>query len=317
MDKPLVSIVIPLFNKLDWIPQTINSVVNQKYKNWECIIVDDGSTDGSFELVTSLTEKFPGNWRIVRQLNGGQSVARNRGLEISSGEYVALLDADDVWFPEKLSRQVDFLNTNKDVDLLFTSYVIFEDSLTKPFRYIRFKKAEDMILRWLQMLGFGGLIESTGMIRRSFFEREGLFDLNLSTSSGLDVSIRGLLNSKVAVLPSALVGYRLSDNQWHKRIDELSHNSFELSDRYGSKLGSMRRIRKLQQSYFLWNSSRGKGKNVLLREFISCIFKLDLNGIRMLNALVLRNLKSLALGWQHRRGLEVSILKAISPREEG
>ncbi len=313
MDKPLVSIVIPLFNKLDWITQTINSVVNQTYKNWECIIIDDGSTDGSFELVTSLTKQYPGNWQIVSQSNSGQSVARNRGIGISSGEYVALLDADDVWFPDKLSRQVEFLESNRDVDLLFTSYVIFEDGLTKSFRYIRFRGAEGMIMRWLQMSGFGGLIESTGMIRRSFFEREGLFDLKLSTSSGLDVSIRGLLNSKVAVLPSALVGYRLSDNQWHKRIDELSHNSFELSDRYGSKLGSMKRIRKLQQSYFLWNSSRGRGKSILLREFISCIFRLDLTGIRMLNALVLRNLKSLALGWQHRRNLEVSILKAISP----
>jgi glycosyltransferase involved in cell wall biosynthesis len=316
LDKPLVSIVIPLFNKLDWIPQTINSVVNQTYKNWECIIIDDGSTDGSFELVTSLTEKIPGNWRIVRQLNGGQSVARNRGLEISSGEYVALLDADDVWFPEKLSRQVEFLNTNKDVDLLFTSYVIFEDSLTKPFRYIRFKRAEDMILRWLQMLGFGGLIESTGMVRRSFFEKHGYFDLNLSTSSGLDVSLRGLLNSKVAVLDSALVGYRLSDNQWHKKLDELSNNCFELSDRYGHKFGSRKKIRSIQEAYFRWNLCRGKGKEVLLRELISSIFRLDPTGIRMLNALVLRNLKSLALGWQHRRALEISILKAISPSQE-
>ncbi len=313
MDKPLVSIVIPLFNKLDWIPETINSVVNQTYKNWECIIIDDGSTDGSFELVTSLTEKYPGNWRIVRQSNSGQSVARNRGIEISSGSYVALLDADDIWFADKLSRQVEFLNANKDVDLLFTSYVIFEESLTKPFRYVRFKSAEDMILRWLQMLGFGGLIESTGLIRRSFFEKQVFFDLNLSTSSGLDVSIRGLLHTKVAVLDSALVGYRLSDNQWHKKLDELSLNCFELSDRYEKNLGSTKKIRRLQESYFGWNLYRGKGKGVLFKELISCILRVDLIGIKMLNALVLRNLKSLALGWQHRRNLEDSIIKAISP----
>jgi glycosyltransferase involved in cell wall biosynthesis len=312
LDKPLVSIVIPLFNKLDWIPQTINSVVNQTYKNWECIIIDDGSSDGSFELVTSLTEKYPGNWRVVRQSNSGQSVARNRGLELSSGEYVALLDADDVWFADKLFRQVEFLNANKDVDLLFTSYVIFEESLTKPLRYIRFRKAKEMILRWLQMLGFGGLIESTGMVRRSFFEKHGYFDLNLSTSSGLDVSIRGLLNSKVAVLDSALVGYRLSDNQWHKRLEELSQNNFELSDRYGHKLSSRKKIRRLQESYFSWNLYRDKGKRALFREFFSCILRLDLTGIRMLSALVLRNLKSLALGWRHKRDLKVSILKAIS-----
>jgi glycosyltransferase involved in cell wall biosynthesis len=313
LDNPLVSIVIPLFNKLDWIPETINSVVNQTYKNWECIIVDDGSTDGSFELVTSLTEKYPGKWRIIRQPNSGQSVARNRGIEISSGNYVALLDADDIWFADKLSRQVEFLNANKDVDLLFTSYVIFEESLTKPFRYVRFKSAEDMILRWLQMLGFGGLIESTGLVRRSFFEKQGFFDLNLSTSSGLDVSIRGLLHTKVAVLDSALVGYRLSDNQWHKKLDELSQNCFELSDRYGNNLISTKKIRRLQESYFGWNLYRGKGKGVLFKEIILCFFRVDLIGIRMLIALVLRNVKSLALGWQHRQNLEESIVMAISP----
>lgn len=316
MDKPLVSIVIPLFNKLNWIPQTIASVANQTYKNWECIIVDDGSTDGSLELVTSLTERYPGTWRILRQANSGQSLARNRGLEDSTGEYVALLDADDIWFTEKLSRQVEFLNSNQDVELLFTSYVIFENSLTKPFRYIRFKNAESMIVRWLQMLGFGGLIESTGMIRRSFLEREGLFDLKLSTSSGLDVSIRGLLKSKVAVLDQALVGYRLSNDQWHKRMDELSHNCFELSDRYGNKISSTYKIRKLQASYFHWNLCRTKGKSVFLKKLLSSLAQLDLTDLRMLTALLLRNLRSSAIGLQERRALKNSILKAIAIPEK-
>lgn len=312
MDKPLVSVVIPLYNKLNWISQTIFSVANQTYKNWECIIVDDGSTDGSFELVTSLTKTLPGNWNVVRQSNSGQSVARNRGLEISSGEYIALLDADDIWFKDKLEKQVDFLNKNSDVDLLFTSYIIFEESLSKLLRYIRFKNAERMVIRWLQMLGFGGLIESTGMVRASFFEKEGLFDLNLSTSSGLDVSIRGLLNSKVAVLPEALVGYRLSDNQWHKRIDELSNNCFELSDRYGNKISSKREIQELQASYLHWNSIRAKGKAVLFKELLTCLIKLDLTRLKMLNALIFRNLGSLFLGLKYSGQLRKNILIALT-----
>jgi glycosyltransferase involved in cell wall biosynthesis len=89
MPKPLVSIVIPLFNKADWISQTMASVANQDYDNWECIIVDDGSTDGSFELVSSLVEKLPGKWRLIRQENSGQSIARNHGLGLASGDFVA------------------------------------------------------------------------------------------------------------------------------------------------------------------------------------------------------------------------------------
>lgn len=316
MDKPLVSVVIPLYNKLNWISQTILSVANQTYKNWECIIVDDGSTDGSYELVTSLINTLPGNWQVVRQSNSGQSVARNRGLEISSGEYIALLDADDIWFKDKLEKQVEFLDKNSDVDLLFTSYIIFEESLSKPLRYIRFKNAESMVIRWLQMLGFGGLIESTGMVRASFFKREGLFDLDLSTSSGLDVSIRGLLNSKVAVLRKALVGYRLSDNQWHKRMDELSDNCFELSDRYGNKINSKRGIRELQESYFHWNSIRTKGKVVFFKELLACLIRLDFTQLKMLNALIFRNLRSLFLGMTYAGQLRKSLLIALTaPRD--
>ncbi len=316
MDKPLVSVVIPLYNKLNWISQTILSVANQTYKNWECIIVDDGSTDGSYELVTSLTKTLPGNWQVVQQTNSGQSVARNRGLEISSGEYIALLDADDIWFKDKLEKQVEFLDKNSDVDLLFTSYIIFEESLSKPLRYIRFKNAESMVIRWLQMLGFGGLIESTGMVRASFFKREGLFDLDLSTSSGLDVSIRGLLNSKVAVLRIALVGYRLSDNQWHKRMDELSDNCFELCDRYGNKISSKREIRELQASYFHWNSIRTKGKVVFFKELLACLIRLDFTQLKMLNALIFRNLRSLFLGMTYAGQLRKSLLIALTaPRD--
>ena len=316
MHKPLVSIVIPLYNKLNWIPQTLTSVANQTYKNWECIIIDDGSTDGSFELVTSLTRTLPGNWRIIQQINSGQSVARNRGLEISSGEYIALLDADDIWFRDKLEKQVDFLNKNSDIDLLFTSYVIFEDSLSKPFRYIRFKNADKMIIRWVQMLGFGGLIESTGMVRASFFKREGLFDLDLSTSSGLDVSIRGLLNSRVAVLPEALVGYRLSDDQWHKRLGELSDNCFELSDRYGSRISSAIEVKNLQEAYFHWNLIRAKGKADLFKEFLACLLKLDRTLLKMLSALIFRNLRSLLLGMKHAGGLKNCILTSLTiPRD--
>lgn len=316
MDKPLVSIVIPLFNKLDWIPQTVISVANQTYKNWECIIIDDGSTDGSFELVTSLTKTLPGNWKVVRQANSGQSVARNQGIEIALGEYIALIDADDIWFEDKLEKQVEFLNLNSDIDLLFTSYVIFEESLSKPFRYIRFENANSMIVQWLKMLGFGGLIESTGMVRASFFKRQGLFDLNLSTSSGLDVSIRGMLNSKVAVLHEALVGYRLSDNQWHKRLDELSENCFELSDRYGNKISSIGQIKELQTSYFNWNAIRTRGKAVLFIEFLSCLLRLDITHLKMLYALISRNLKSLFLGIRHAGRLRNDILTAITaPRD--
>ena len=313
MSKPLVSIVIPLFNKVDWITQTITSVANQDYDNWECIIVDDGSTDGSFDLVSSLVKKFPGEWRLIRQENSGQSIARNHGLALASGDFVALLDADDIWFKEKLSKQVAYMNRFQDVDILFTSYVIFEESLSAPLRYIRFGSARRMILRWLQMYGFGGLIESTGLIRKTFLQTNGLFDLGLSTSSGLDVSIRGLIFGRVAVLKEALVGYRLSDNQWHKQLEELSHNCLELSLRYGERLSSVRSIQRSQNAYFEWNELRFARRTKAVQKLLRCFFTLDVTSIRMLSALIFRNLGSTALGYKHRRLLSQSIGQSTMP----
>jgi len=313
MPKPLVSIVIPLFNKVDWITQTLNSVANQEYDNWECIIVDDGSTDGSFELVSSLVERLPGNWRLIPQENSGQSVARNHGLALASGDFVALLDADDIWFKEKLTKQVAYMTRFQEVDILFTSYVIFEESLTAPLRYIRFRSARRMILRWLQMYGFGGLIESTGLIRKTFLETNGCFDLGLSTSSGLDVSIRGLIFGQVAVLKEALVGYRLSDNQWHKQLDELSHNCLELSLRYGERLSSVKSIQQSQNAYFEWNKLRGARRTKPVQKLLINIFTLNVTSIRMLLALIFRNLGSTALGFQHGRLLSQSIGQSTMP----
>jgi len=313
MPEPLVSIVIPLFNKVDWITQTLTSVANQEYDNWECIIVDDGSTDGSFELVCSLIERLPGKWRLIRQENSGQSVARNHGLALASGDFVALLDADDIWFKNKLTKQVAYMTRFQEVDILFTSYVIFEESLSAPLRYIRFRSASKMILRWLQMYGFGGLIESTGLIRKTFLETNGCFDLGLSTSSGLDVSIRGLIFGQVAVLKEALVGYRLSDDQWHKQLDELSHNCLELSLRYGERLSSVRSIQQSQNAYFEWNKVRGARRTKPVQKLLINIFTLNVTSIRMLSALIFRNLRSTALGFEHRRLLSQSIGQSTMP----
>ena len=121
MNKPLVTIVIPLYNKADWIIPTLQSVLNQTYLNWECIIIDDGSTDQGVEKVRTFLATQKGTWRIFSQINQGQSVARNLGISLANGKYIAFLDADDVWFPVKLEYQVNYLEKNSSVGALYCS----------------------------------------------------------------------------------------------------------------------------------------------------------------------------------------------------
>ena len=296
MPEVMVSVVIPLYNKSQWIEQTLMSVSNQTYSNWECIVVDDGSNDGSLEIVKKFTEENQGRWRVFSQVNSGQAVARNFGISMAEGKYIALLDADDIWMPSKLHKQTDYLVKNKDVDILFCSYVIFEESLKKPLRVVRFRDSRKMIMRWLQMLGFGGLIESVGLIKKDFFINHGAFSEDLSTSSGLEISLRGLIHSKVAVLPDVLVGYRISDNQWHKDSNELAINCKVLNRMYGDKVLKETSITSYQDSYFFWNGMRDKGRVDYLFSFIISLIKFDVPRVHMFLALLSRNLRSYLIG---------------------
>jgi glycosyltransferase involved in cell wall biosynthesis len=312
MSEAMVSVVIPLYNKSQWIEQTLMSVSNQTYSNWECIVVDDGSNDGSLEIVKKFAEENQGNWRVYSQVNSGQAVARNFGISMARGKYIAFLDADDIWMPSKLHKQVDYLSKNKEVDILFCSYVIFEESLKMSLRVVRFKDSRKMIVRWLQMLGFGGLIESVGLMKSEFLENQGAFSENLSTSSGLEISLRALINAKVMVLPDVLVSYRISDNQWHKDCDELAINCKILNSMYGGRILEESLIKSYQDAYFFWNGIRKKGRSGYLVSLAVSILKLDIPRIHMFLALLSRNIRSYLAGSFNSKALKQAILLSIN-----
>jgi len=312
MSEIQVSIVIPLYNKSQWILQTLTSVANQTYKNWECIIVDDGSSDESLKLVKKFALENQGEWRIYSQSNSGQAVARNFGISLARGKYIALLDADDLWFPNKLTKQIDYLEKNKDVDIIFCSYVIFEESLKNSLRVVRFRDSRKMIMRWLQMFGFGGLIESVGLMKSEFLENHGAFSEDLSTSSGLEISLRALINANVVVLHDVLVAYRISDNQWHKDSDELAINCKILNSMYGGRILEESLIKSYQDAYFFWNEIRKKGRSGYLVSFAVSILRFDVPRTHMFLALLSRNIRSYLAGSFNSKALKQAILLSIN-----
>ena len=119
--SPLVSIITPNYNCARFIAQTIESVLAQTYTNWEMLIVDDCSTDGSYEIAQEYAQKDSRIKVLRNEKNSGAAVSRNRAIEASSGEYVAFLDSDDLWLPEKLERQLKFMQEN-NCDFCFTEY---------------------------------------------------------------------------------------------------------------------------------------------------------------------------------------------------
>lgn len=120
MKSELVSIITPCYNGSKYVAETINSVLSQSYNNWEMIIVDDGSKDNSAEIIKSFCEK-DSRIRLIQQPNGGSANARNHGIREAEGQYIALLDSDDVWESNFLEEQIKFLKENKCY-LVYSSY---------------------------------------------------------------------------------------------------------------------------------------------------------------------------------------------------
>lgn len=110
--EDLVSIIIPAYNCEDFIGQTFDSVMNQTYQNWEAIVVDDCSTDNTAKIIKEYERKDNRIKYYRLEKNSGAAIARNKAVDIASGIYMAFLDSDDVWFPEKLSKQIYFMENN-------------------------------------------------------------------------------------------------------------------------------------------------------------------------------------------------------------
>ena len=270
--SPIVSVVIPLYNKEKWIERTLSSVLNQSFTDWEAIIVDDGSTDCSVEVVEKFIQKNPGNWVLIKNHNAGQCRTRNSGIAKAKGEFVAFLDADDIWSRNKLFDQVELLKNNSEVSLVISPYIIFSDTNKhKHHRLVLHKNPEKLLNRWLRMQGYGAGTESTGMTRTSLLREIGGFDEELLSSAGLYLTIELANRGRVVFSNRSLMAYRIHTGQWHSNADAtkilsrdmsaLSARSLEIMGKAPAALSSW------HKAYFDITETRKQGR--LLRSLFS------------------------------------------------
>jgi teichuronic acid biosynthesis glycosyltransferase TuaG len=143
--KDLVSIITPSYNSARFVQDTLNSVLNQSYQNWEMIIVDDVSSDDSIEVIKKFTEKDNRIKLIQLENNSGAAVARNKAIEMAKGKYIAFLDSDDLWKPEKLEKQIQFMKDNNSL-LSYSNYTLIDEEgkdlniIKKPISKITYKE---------------------------------------------------------------------------------------------------------------------------------------------------------------------------------
>ncbi|MBQ6589111.1 MAG: glycosyltransferase family 2 protein [Butyrivibrio sp.] len=133
----MVSIIVPVYNAAKYIEKTITMVSEQTYKDWELILVDDASTDGSADLIEDIIASQGKRIRLIRKsVNEGAAAARNSGIDASAGRYIAFLDADDVWRPEKLEKQIAFMEQT-GAAFSFHSYEFGDEEANPTGRVVR------------------------------------------------------------------------------------------------------------------------------------------------------------------------------------
>ncbi|MDK2409329.1 glycosyltransferase family A protein [Aphanizomenon sp. PH219] len=171
MNLPLVSVIIPCYNRERYLAEAIESVLDQTYTHIELIVIDDGSSDRSGEIAQSYPLKYH------YQTNGGIGAARNTGIAMASGEFLSFLDSDDIWVKDKLAKQMAIFDTNLDIEAVFGyAQNFYSPELDENFRN-RIRCPEQPIAAHLS---------SAILIKPSAFLRVGNFDTNLKT--GIDIS---------------------------------------------------------------------------------------------------------------------------------
>ncbi len=182
----LVSIIIPNFNYAQFLPATIQCVLDQTYKNYELLVVDDGSTDNSKVIISNFV-KSDSRVKLVQKPNGGLSSARNEGINASSGSFIAFLDADDLWEPKKLANQLRLFADEK-VGAVYSDYAFLIDNkpvMHNPNLTRTELKLQDFISE-NPVLGSASSI----VIRREYVIKTGYFDTALRSLEDLDYWFR-------------------------------------------------------------------------------------------------------------------------------
>lgn len=216
---PSVSVVVPCFNAAQFLRDCLNSAISQTLRPLEIIVVDDGSTDGSAAIAAAMGSPV----RVVRQDNCGESVARNRGIELARGEWVAFLDADDLWRPTKLERQIERAEKEGDLVAIHTNYFQFGAA----DRVIDLSEtAPELLYSLAYLVGSTPILLSSLLVRRDLPVRFPEWTrYGEDTIYALEIAQAG----PIALVPETLSGYRVHPGGQSRRpgVEILWHASFE------------------------------------------------------------------------------------------
>ena len=232
MNNPKISVIIPVYNGEKYIEEAIESILAQTYKNVELIVINDGSTDKSFEKIKPyLTLQ---HIRYIEQKNKGTAAARNAGIRNSSGEYIAFLDHDDLWLPYKLEHQVEYMRENPEIGLVHGKFAFIDKSGKSLQKKRKFIGISGMCFQDLFLLNRIGLV--TVLIRRECIQKAGYFDEEIKFCEDYAMWLR-----ISRYFPVGYIDRELSLRRIHE--SNKSHNSIQ------QKTDTLKILKKMLQEF--------------------------------------------------------------------
>lgn len=218
-----ISVIIPVYNSSKYLSEAFDSVLNQIFQDFEIIAVDDGSTDNSREIIESFINKYPGKIRYIYQENKGIAGARNTGIKNASGEFIALLDADDKWYPKRLEEGVRVIESSTDIGLVHADSIRMSEeglSLRTPKREKKYLSGyifENLFLRKADIQSL------TVLFRKECCEKVGLFDENpvCMGCDDRDLWLRIARLYKIEYIDKILTQYRIHQNNYSKNLQNM------------------------------------------------------------------------------------------------
>ncbi len=223
MKNMFVSIIIPAYNAARYIEETILSVLNQTHRNLELIIVDDGSSDNQSEIIERLV-KTDGRIQYIKQKNAGVSSARNHGYSLSKGEYLAFLDADDVWLPNNLEEKLKKFQGDAELGLVHSDLEIIDgdSQLTGETKSGKEGYILDDLLSWN---GTCIPTPSSILVKREVIEKVGGFDLKLSNAADQEFFFRVANHYKIGRVEKITWRYRVHSDNMHSNIAVMERDA--------------------------------------------------------------------------------------------
>jgi glycosyltransferase involved in cell wall biosynthesis len=256
----LVSVIMPAYNTARFIGQAIRSVLAQTYTHWELLVIDDGSTDGTSEAAAGFGDA---RIRCIRTENRGLAAARNVGIDHARGEFIALLDSDDAWFPGKLSVQMKVFEREPEVALTYSAVRrIGEDGRRlRPHRFALDRLADgwclDRLLTWNRVVNGA----QTMVLRRAVLDQVGGFDPELRAVEDWDLWWRSAVHFKFRYVGRALAAYRVRPgsltsrselmNRCERAVMERAYSDSTVRRRFTR--GHLRRLRSRAEATYYYN----------------------------------------------------------------